>query len=219
MGRLRLNPWFFVPYLLLLLVAGTYLLMHPKGTFLLLVNSHHTPFLDTSFMLTNGFGEWIFASVVVGALMIFANYASGLAAALAWVLAGSFTQVLKQLVFEDVVRPARFFHGLQELYFVPGVKVHEHFSFPSGHTTVAFALCCVLALSVKNRAWGLFFLVMGAIAGLSRIYLAQHFLVDTFFGSLVGVITGIIVYTLVQRYLADKPHHVLHRNVLKSLRG
>ncbi len=215
----RLNPWFFVPYLLLLIAVGSYLLMNPKGAFLLWLNQHHTDTLDTLFMTTNALGEWIFASVVVAALIVFTSYASALAAVLSWVLSGLATQVLKHFIFEDVVRPYRFFKDLEELYFVPGVAMSQHHSFPSGHTTVAFALCTVLALSVANRAWGLLFITMAAVAGLSRIYLAQHFLVDTYFGSLIGTLTGIIVYALLQRYLAQRPAHVLHRNALVSLKA
>ncbi|CAN5417382.1 hypothetical protein BH09BAC1_BH09BAC1_25100 [soil metagenome] len=219
MQSLRLNPWYYIPYLLVLIVAGIFLLLNPKGTFLLWVNRHHTPLLDTFFLTTNALGEWIFASVVVGALMIFTSYAAGLAGALAWGLAGSLTQTLKHFAFGDVARPFRHFQGIQDVYFVPGVQMYEHFSFPSGHTTVAFALCTVLALSVKNRKWGVLFFVMAMVAGLSRIYLAQHFLVDTYFGSLIGTTVGFIVYTALHKFLSYRPHHVLHRNVLKSLRG
>jgi len=218
MRSLRLNPWYYVPYALVLLVAGICLLLYPKGTFLLWVNSHHTEWLDVFFLTTNTLGEELFALVVVGGLMIFSSYATGLTAALSWLIAGTFTQILKQLVFDDMYRPYRHFKDMAEVYFVPGVKMYEHFSFPSGHTTVAFALCTVLALSAKNRVWGLFFFVMAMVAGLSRIYLAQHFLVDTYFGSMIGTVFGVLIYAFVQHYLVHRPHHLLHRNVIKSLR-
>ncbi len=219
MRKLRINPWYYVPYLLLLVVAGIYLLSNPHGTFLLWVNSHHTPFLDDIFMITNALGEWIFASVVVLALMVFTNYASGIAAIASWCVSGIITQTLKRLIFDDVARPFRFFEGVHDIYFVEGVEMSKYFSFPSGHTTVAFALCSVLALAIKHRPLGLFFFVMAVVAGFSRIYLAQHFLVDTYFGSLIGTTVGILVYNAVQHYLADKPDHLLHRNVLKSVRS
>lgn len=208
-----------MPYLLLLLVVGPCLLIYPKGTFLLWLNEHHTNYWDTFFLTANGLGEEIFAGVAILALAIFTNYGAALAAGSSWLLSGIITQGLKQLVFEDMARPKHFFKGLKELYFVPGVKMYEHFSFPSGHTTVAFALCTVLALSVTNRAWGLFFFVVAVFAALSRIYLAQHFLMDTFFGSMIGTITGLLVYNLMQMRIGQQSAHILNRNMLKSLRG
>lgn len=218
MKKLRLNPWFFIPYVLVLAAALLHIVRFPKGTFLLWVNSHHSPFFDNFFLATNYLGEEVFASVVIAALIVFTSYATGLTAAVAWLVAGTITQMFKQLVFTDMDRPYRYFQGLHNVYFVPGVKMYEHFSFPSGHTTVAFALCTVLALSVKHRPLGLFFLFMAIVAGLSRIYLAQHFLMDTVGGSLIGCSVGIVLYTLVQHYLAKRPHHFLHRNLIKSLR-
>jgi membrane-associated phospholipid phosphatase len=219
MRNLRLNPWFFLPYLLVLVAAGLYLATHNKGDFLLWVNSHHTTVLDNFFMLTNELGEGTFLLVAAGAMFIFTRYGDALAGALAWVSAGLITQFLKRQVFPDYPRPARFFEGIKELYLVPGVHINEHFSFPSGHTTVAFAICTVLALSVKNHRWGLFFIVMAIIAGLSRIYLSQHFLTDTFLGSIIGTIMGIVIFNLFHLYLDKRPNHLLNRNLLKSLKA
>lgn len=219
MQNLRLNPWFFIPYLVVLVVAGIYLAMHGKGDFLLWVNSHHSPLLDNIFMHTNSLGEGVFALVAVGALFIFTSYGDAVAGALAWISAGLFTQMLKRLVFADYPRPSIFFNGLKEIYFVPGVYINEHFSFPSGHTTVVFAICTVLALSAKNRAWGLLFVTMAVIGGFSRIYLAQHFLMDTFLGSIIGSIMGILIYNAFHIYMDKRPHHILNRNLLISLRG
>lgn len=219
MRNLRLNPWFFIPYLLVLVVAGIYLAFHSKGDFLLWVNSHHVTLLDNFFMLTNALGEGIFALVVVLSLFIFTRYGDAIAGALAWVVAGLTTQLLKRQVFADFPRPYKFFEGIREVYFIPGVTMHKHFSFPSGHTTAAFAICTILALSVKNEKWGLFFIVMALIGGLSRIYLAQHFLMDTFLGSIIGTTMGVIIYNLFHVYMDKRPHHILNRNLLKTLRG
>ncbi len=219
MQNLRLNPWFFIPYLIVLVTVAIYLSLHDKGDFLLWVNSHHTAWLDSFFMFTNALGEEIFAGIAVLMLIIFTSYGYGLAGALAWVLAGLTTQLLKRQVFADFPRPALFFKELKEIYFVPGLHINEHFSFPSGHTTVAFAICTVLALSVKNKMWGLFFIAMAVIGGLSRIYLSQHFLMDTFVGSIIGSTMGVIIFNAFQNYMNKWPAHLLNRNLLMTLRG
>jgi membrane-associated phospholipid phosphatase len=219
MRNLRLNPWFFLPYLLVLLVAGIYLSLHEKGDFLLWINSHHAPLLDNIFVFTNEIGEEIFALVMIGALFIFTRYGDALAGSLAWVIAGLTTQLLKREVFADFPRPYKFFEGVRDIYIVPGISVAKHFSFPSGHTTAAFAICTVLALSVKNERWGLFFIIVACIGGLSRIYLAQHFLMDTFLGSIIGTTMGLIIYNAFHLYMDKRPHHLLNRNLLKSLKA
>ncbi len=58
-------------------------------------------------------------------------------------------------------------------------------SFPSGHTTTAFALATVL--SVWYPKWTLAWLVLAAMVGWSRIVLGAHFPADVLAGALLGV--------------------------------
>jgi membrane-associated phospholipid phosphatase len=69
-------------------------------------------------------------------------------------------------------------------------------SFPSGHTTSAFALATTIAIISKDKKIGLFCFILAALTGYSRIYLGQHFLEDVGFGSLLGVGTTCIYFIL-----------------------
>jgi membrane-associated phospholipid phosphatase len=74
-------------------------------------------------------------------------------------------------------------------------------SFPSGHTMSAFALAIGLVYLFKlNRGLWIFPLVGAVIVGISRVYLVQHFLKDVLAGSLLGVLIGLIIVWLHQRY-------------------
>lgn len=115
------------------------------------------------------------------------------------IIASIITQALKQTVFNDVVRPKKFFEGIQELYFVPGVENHLYYSFPSGHATCAFSLYFALALLVKNKALELSLFFVALLVGYSRIYLSQHFFEDVYAGSLIGISITFIVYYLIQK--------------------
>lgn len=115
------------------------------------------------------------------------------------IIASIITQALKQTVFNEVVRPKKFFEGIQELYFVPGVENHLYYSFPSGHATCAFSLYFALALLVKNKALELSLFFVALLVGYSRIYLSQHFFEDVYAGSLIGISTTFIVYYLIQK--------------------
>ena len=49
-----------------------------------------------------------------------------------------------------------------------------------------------LMLIQNKPKWGYFFFVFAILGGYSRVYLSQHFLVDIYFGSLIGTIISII---------------------------
>lgn len=127
------------------------------------------------------------------------KYSYAVIVGLSNMIASIITQTLKQTVFNGVVRPKKFFEGIQDLYFVPGVENHLYFSFPSGHATCAFSLYFALALLVKNNTLKLILFFVALLVGYSRIYLSQHFFEDVYAGSLVGISTTFIVYYFIQK--------------------
>ncbi len=80
--------------------------------------------------------------------------------------------------------------GLDRTFnYVAGIEMHTGAtSFPSGHTTSAFALWGLVAFQFSRFSsvqLGLF--LTAFLVGLSRVYLAQHFVQDTLFGSAIGI--------------------------------
>ena len=61
-------------------------------------------------------------------------------------------------------------------------------SYPSTHTTVAFALAVVLSRYERRLSWVFFSLAWGI--GLSRIYLGVHYPLDVISGALLGSLIG-----------------------------
>ncbi|UCH14896.1 MAG: phosphatase PAP2 family protein, partial [Bacteroidales bacterium] len=114
-----------------------------------------------------------------------------------YITTGIFVQILKRAVFHDIVRPVMFFKGDFDLYLVEGVKMYSKFSFPSGHAATTFGFFICLALISGNNFIKILSLLLACIVGYSRIYLSQHFLIDVYFGSIIGVIGGIIFYNIV----------------------
>lgn len=66
-------------------------------------------------------------------------------------------------------------------------------SFPSGHTTVAFAASTVLAEYFDTWYSRVFFYGLATLTAYARIYNNQHWASDVFFGALIGFAGGLFV--------------------------
>jgi len=74
------------------------------------------------------------------------------------------------------------------------------YSFPSGHATVIFTASTVLSLHYKNRHLTYFLLTSACLVAFSRIMLNVHRLEDIAFGSIIGIIVGILVQKTYMNY-------------------
>ncbi|MEP6713449.1 MAG: phosphatase PAP2 family protein, partial [Ferruginibacter sp.] len=101
---------------------------------------------------------------------------------------GIAVQIIKNLI--NSPRPKLFFEHGQYLFFIDNLSLSGYASFPSGHTATAFAIATVSMLILKNKKWNLSFLIAAILVGYSRIYLAQHFLLDVLTGALIGTIAA-----------------------------
>ncbi|MGZ4037277.1 MAG: phosphatase PAP2 family protein, partial [Bacteroidia bacterium] len=106
---------------------------------------------------------------------------------------------LKNYVFDYIDRPFQIWQWTlrEELPRIKGVDVMIHNSFPSGHSTTAFAVFTCLALMTKNKFLKVLCLFVAANAAFSRTYISQHWLVDVYFGSIIGLVTATALYFVV----------------------
>lgn len=71
-------------------------------------------------------------------------------------------------------------------------------SFPSGHTTQAFAVASVIAASYDDRPWiGVAALTIASVVGYSRINANQHYASDVLAGAAIGTAVG---WSIVRRH-------------------
>lgn len=196
---LKKNRYFFVIYLLFLIV-GTYILIHfEKGDFELLINqSYASTFTDTFFKYITQLGNGLFFLLVI-VVCIFIEFRYVLLLSGSFILSGLLTQLFKHVLFPHEQRPVAFFINQYALHLVQGVDINYQNSFVSGHSASIFACCSMIAFMSNNKHKGPLLCFIAVSVAFSRVYLLQHFFVDTYAGSLVGVISSITVFYVINK--------------------
>lgn len=112
------------------------------------------------------------------------------------------SQFLKFLF--DSPRPVSVY-SLENVRIISWVKPLYHYSLPSGHTLGAFTLFTFASLLLlnKNKYIGTIFFILALLAGVSRIYLGQHFFLDVYLGSLIGTGMTLLLYFLYTKYFSS----------------
>ncbi len=205
---------FILPFLFLVLISILLKAFFTKEELFLFVNSHHTSALDKLFFYFTHVGDGLmFVGLVL--ILCFIQFRKAVLGLIIYIVSSELAQILKRLIFPDAQRPKKYFEGIQELHFVDGVTVHNMMSFPSGHTTSAFALACFVLFIIpqeqlKKYSWLL--LLMACLVAYSRMYLAQHFFEDVFMGAVLGTFTAFIT-----KYFIDNAKWIKHPFFDKSL--
>jgi undecaprenyl-diphosphatase len=111
-------------------------------------------------------------------------------------LADLLSSTVKQLV--DRPRPALSVDSIQ-----PAVTTPPDPSFPSGHTTTAFA--AAVAVSVLHPKLRVPMIAIAALVGLSRVYLGMHFPLDVMAGAVLGTAVGLTMGFAARAALTSAP--------------
>lgn len=175
----------------MLLSGSIALLFYSKVEVQLWVDSRHLPWLDTFFTYLTHLGDGMAFVAVILLMTLWRSYYHAFEGLLSFATSGLCTQLLKRTLFADILRPKGLLGA--QLHYIPGIDVHTAHSFPSGHTTTAFALATFLALhSTPQR--GIFWALAAALVGFSRIYLNQHFLPDVLAGAALGTVWATFIH-------------------------
>ena len=189
----RNNSIFLIPYLIFIILGGILLFANSKTDTHLEFNTFHSAFFDILFYYITFLGDGVAALLVVVMLMA-VKFRYAFIVGVSNIIASLIAQILKHTLFEDMVRPRKFFEGIHDLYLVPGVENYLYNSFPSGHSTCAFALYFALSIIVENKILKFLFFSTALMVGISRVYLSQHFFEDIYAGSIIGVLITLVVY-------------------------
>lgn len=164
------------------------------------VNRRNGPLADLLFPYITYLGDGAFF-VAVCLLLLLYRQRVGVMALASFALSSLSSLFLKSIVFPNSPRPLLFFeHSAYQYHIIKGLDIYSYNSFPSGHTTTAFAMFGLLAFLDKHKGRGLVLLSLAILTGYSRVYLFQHFVEDVYAGSLVGTISSILVYLSLQKW-------------------
>ena len=146
---------------------------------------------------------------------------AALLASQAYITSGAITIVLKTL--SGRTRPSYYPAGVEaepkflgpfhkSLNNTNGSK--ENSSFPSGHSTVAFAVATVFATEYKDKPWvPIISYTTASLVGVSRITENKHWTTDVVVGAALGYLTGKLVENNYHRYTkatgAEQPKNTL----------
>lgn len=200
---LQRNLPFFAPFLLIWLSVFVSVLSTTKLEQMQFINTHNALWADYFFWGTTQLGEgWFWAAVII--VFLFIRFEKTLLLATSLIFSTLLSSSLK--LYFDTLRPMAFFKGLKlPWHYVDGVIINVHQSFPSGHTTTAFAIFTMLTLFVKNKNWGFLFIILACLAGYSRCYLFQHFPEDVLAGAIIGTFSSLLVYFGLMRLYTNNP--------------
>lgn len=102
--------------------------------------------------------------------------------------------LMNNVVFKQIFeRPRPFdFDGWPGEFIYPELVERPHsFSFPSGHTSSSLGAATPLLIKAKKK-YGIPVFILALLIGFSRVYIHVHYPTDVIFGTLVGIIGGVI---------------------------
>jgi membrane-associated phospholipid phosphatase len=204
------NPWFLIPFALWLVFGGIALLAYDQQVLFATFNTHHTMQMDVLMVYITRMGEGVFGAIILAMILTresFRNWWYFSAAVLCNLLPALLTQYIKSAI--NAPRPLNVFKDADWIHYVPEWDRLLERSFPSGHTCSGFSLFCFLAfiLTPKYKWLALVCFALAMLVGYSRMYLAAHFFLDVYVGSIIGVVFTILVVSLMRRY----PHYFYRR--------
>ncbi len=155
--------------------------------------------LDLFFQFFTLFGNGYFI-IAVSIIWLFVRkfqWKIPLTNVLLYAISGLLAQLFKRTF--NSPRPKKFFGDQFETLAHPmWVNFGSHNSFPSGHTTSAFAMLVFFALLSKSDKIRYILLGVAILAGLSRVYLLQHFMIDVAAGAILGSICALVTVRIIK---------------------
>jgi membrane-associated phospholipid phosphatase len=186
------NSFFYRASLALFILIALFLTVFSRVDGFIILNSYHSAVLDQVFNSITFIGDGLFSIIVSIVILIFVKNHSKLAIIIlvAYISSGIMAQLFKAIIYAP--RPSLYFKLHHYNYYLDtfASSTAGTNSFPSGHSASVYALVTVFSIYFKRNYLSLLMIIVGILAGYSRIYLAHHFLIDVLAGMILGILFG-----------------------------
>jgi membrane-associated phospholipid phosphatase len=191
---------FLSGFAVFLLVGIIVFLTTKHGDVVLFINRYSSEEYDALILFLTDLG---LGSVIAGVMvaLLFWKVRFGLTGLISLGLVAIFTNLGKKLLFAERARPFNYFYYDDFHRFIYTAELNYHYSFPSGHSMTIFAAMSLFAVLAGKQWAGLVFFVAALVIGFTRIYLLQHFFLDVYVGSILGVVSTILALVLLNGIL------------------
>lgn len=168
-------------------------------------NNLHNKFLDYFMSIITTLGDmgiiWI---LIAFALLFSKKYRTiGILTLSALLL----NLILGEGILKNLIQRPRPFVTLEGLDII--ITKPSSYSFPSGHTSSAFAAALMLGYYFKKYRWYLY--IFAGLTAFSRIYLLVHYPSDILGGIMLGAISCFTVRFCYERYLGKKKNNIFSK--------
>lgn len=188
--------WLLIGFIILIFFSP--LAFIEKGADIKLLDPIINPINNAIFSAITFLGDGWFL-IILSLIIFIKRRLLGSLLLLSYTFSGIITQVLKR--FFQLPRPVKYFElqGLdiyKEISVPTGIELSKYLSFPSGHTTSAFAIAFTLIFNIQSKRIKYILIALAILIALSRMYLRQHFFIDVYVGAFIGMTASFIIQYL-----------------------
>ena len=194
---------FGIAFILATIIAigtGIFILTLGKNGAFQLINSNHNEIADQFFKYFTHYGDGLmWAPLAIYCFFYRRKYFISIVAGV--LISTILAQFLKRVVYPEELRPISYSSEIFPVHVIDGVTMRKVHSFPSGHTTTAFAMALIMAYIINRKTWSVILPLLASLAGYSRVYLAQHFPTDIFAGMCIGIVSAILSLLIYRKFI------------------
>lgn len=170
-------------------------------TIFLFINGLHNPFFDSLMWFVSGKLSWAPLYAIILFFVFKKEKKHWWLILISIIVLITMADQSSVKLFKEVFLRYRPCHNLEIEHLVHKVnnKCGGTYGFVSSHAANVFALASFLSLFFNKKLFSIGIFTWAALVGYSRIYLGVHYPADVFFGGLLGILCGSIVYFTYQK--------------------
>ena len=179
------------------------IIYYDKTSFIIINRLLQTPILDFLTILFRNPGFWIpLYGFIITKIFILRGLNNGF-----WLIVGLLlTFLITDQISASIIKP--FVMRLRPCndpeiipYMISRIKCGSGFSFVSSHAANHFGLSLYLGKTIFKEKWQIRLLLFWAfIVSFSQVYVGAHFPLDVIFGGIIGLLIGILISSIINKY-------------------